>query len=368
MRRSHLAAFTSALVATLVVLARAEAARVKDIADIAGVRDNQLTGLGLVVGLNGTGDSIPFLSQSLSSALKRSGVNVSADQVRTKNAAVVYVTATLPPFTHAGMKIDVTVSSLGDARSLLGATLLRTALEGADGKVYAVAQGALTVGGFSFGGDAASAQRNHPTVGRIPNGALVEREVPMSLLDEGHELTVCLRERSFLTAERLARAITEALPVAAVAEDAGTVRIAVPEDLCERGRLVSLIARLGELEVKPDVEARVVVNERTGTIVAGEGVRVSRVAISHGSLTVTVSETPQVSQPQPLSQGSTTVVPRTNVRVGEQGGALRVLEEGVTVADLAQVLNALGVTPRDLVAIFQALKVAGALHADLVVM
>jgi flagellar P-ring protein precursor FlgI len=346
----------------------AEAARIKDLAEIGGVRENQLSGVGVVVGLAGTGDSSPFLSQVLSNLLKKSGVNVGADQAHGKNAAVVIVTATLPPFARAGTKIDLTASSIGDAKSLVGGTLLRTPLEAADGKVYAVCQGSLAVGGFSFGGDAASAQKNHPTVARIPNGAIVEREVPIPPLGDGGQLAITLREPSFATAERVARAVSEALPVAAVAEDSAVVRVAVPEDMRDRGLIVSLIARIGEIDVIPDVDARVVINERTGTVVAGERVRVSRVAISHGSLSITVGESPQVSQPRSGSQGTTTVVPRTSLSVKEQAGALHVLDEAVTVADLAQALNALGVTPRDLVAIFQALKTAGALQADLVIM
>jgi flagellar P-ring protein precursor FlgI len=347
---------------------RADAARVKDLAEIVGVRENQLSGIGLLAGLNGSGDTAPYLSQAISNLLKRRGINVGADQARAKNAALVLVTATLPPFARAGTKIDVTVSSIGDARSLLGGTLLLTPLEGPDGKVYAVAQGAVLVGGFSFGGAAASTQKNHPTVGRIPNGALIEREVPMAPLGEENRLLVCLREPEFATAERLAHAIREALPVSAVAEDGAAVRVSVPEDIVARGLLVSLIARIGELEIEPDTKARVVINERTGTIVAGEHVRISRVAISHGNLTITVREAPEVSQPAPLSNGETTVVPRTRLRVEEQPGALYVLDAGVTVADLAQALNALGVSGRDLVAIFQALKAAGALKAELVVM
>jgi flagellar P-ring protein precursor FlgI len=225
------------------------------------------------------------------------------------------------------------------------------------------------VGGFSFGGEAASAQRNHPTVGRIPNGGIVEREVPTELLGIDNDITVCLRERSFLTAERLARAITEALPVAAIAEDAATVRIAVPEDLREKGKLVSLIARIGELDVRPDVDARVVVNERTGTIVVGEHVRVSRVEIAHGSLTITISEEKEVTQGGGLVNAPGSIAtPKTNLKVVEKQVFLNPLTESVTVRDLAKALNALGVTPRDLVAIFQALKVAGALQAELVVM
>ncbi|MEZ6185760.1 MAG: flagellar basal body P-ring protein FlgI [Planctomycetota bacterium] len=348
--------------------AAASAANVKDIAEIVGVRENQLMGVGLVVGLNGSGDSSPFMAQALSNALKRLGMNIGADQARAKNAALVYVTATLPPFAQPGSKIDVTVSSVGDAKSLLGGTLLQTPLTGPDGKVYAVAQGPLAVGGFNFGGEGSGAQRNHPTVGRIPAGAIVERLVPMAMLGERDDLTIHLRERSFLTAERLAQKIEESLPLSARAIDGATVKVLVPQDITRSGKLVGLIAKIGELEIEPDVEARIVINERTGTIVAGERVRIARVAISHGNLTITVSENPEVSQPAPFSQGQTTEVPRTQVEVGEERGALHVIEPTVTVSDLARALNALGVSPRDLVAIFQALKAAGALQAELVIL
>lgn len=344
------------------------AEKVKDLTEVVGVRHNSLVGLGLVVGLAGTGDSSPVLAQALANSLKRMGMNIGPDQARAKNAAVVYLTASLPPFARAGSTLDVTVSSLGDAKSLVGGTLLRAPLDGPDAKTYAVAQGAVLVAGLAVAGEAASVQRNHPTVGRIPSGATVEREVPAPLLDEAGVLRLTLRTPSFRTADRLARTINEALALGAVAEDGATVRLSIPEERVRAGELVSLVARIGELEVEPDVEARVVINERTGTIVAGERVRISRVAISHGSLTITVSESPGVSQPGPLSGGRTAVVPRTTLGVTEPAPGLNVLEPGVTVADLARSLNALGVTPRDLVAIFQALKAAGALHAALVIL
>ncbi len=346
-----------------------QAGRVKDLADVQGVRDNQLLGLGIVVGLKGTGDSAPFLSQALANVLKRYGLNVSPQQARSKNAAVVYVTATLPPFARPGAKLDVTCSSAGDASSLTGGTLLRVPLEGADSKVYAVAQGPVSVGGFAFTGDAASEQRNHPTVGRVVNGALVERSVPTSLLAKHGRIVLNLRRRSFLTAQRLASKIGQLVGVRATAVDGGTVHVHVPERARRPNDLVALLAKLGELEVEPDAPARVVINERTGTIVAGQGVRISKVAISHGNLTISVTETPEVSQPAPFSRkGETAVVPRTKLSVTEERPGLAVLEGGITVAGLAQALNSLGVSPRDLIAIFQALKVAGALHAELVVM
>lgn len=346
----------------------AEAARVKDLVEISGVRDNQLVGVGLLVGLNGTGDSGPFLAQALSNAFKRLGLLIDPSQAKAKNAAVVYVTATLPPFARPGAKIDVTISSVGDAKSLFGGTLLRTPLSGADGQVYAIAQGQIAVGGFKFGGKAASAQRNHPTVGRIPSGALVERVSPSAIIGRGGAITLCLRQRSYAVAERIARKVREALPVAAVAEDGATIRIVIPPDYRQPGRLVALVARIGSLEVQTDTLAKVVINERTGTIVAGEHVRLGRVVISHGNLSVSIAEGGKVSQPNPLSDGKTEVVPESRVRIVEDHGPIRLVARTVTVADLARALNALGVSPRDLVAIFQALRVAGALEAELVVM
>lgn len=355
----------------LLLLLLAPAARagekVKDLVEVVGVRENQLVGLGLVVGLDGTGDSSPVLAQTLASALRRLGVNVGADQVKAKNAAVVALTASLPPFARPGTTIDVTASSAGDARSLAGGVLLRAPLEAADGQVYAVAQGSVVVAGLSAAGGSASVQKNHPTVGRLLGGGIVERAVEGPALGDKDELRLALRAPSFQTADRLARAIG-ALSLVAVAEDAATVRVVVPDDARKGGELVGLIARLGELEIEPDVEARVVINERTGTIVAGERVRISRVAISHGSLTITVSEGASVSQPPPLSGGQTAVVPGTAVQVTEAAPGLHVLEPSTTVADLARALDALGVTPRELVAIFQALAAAGALHAKLVVL
>ncbi len=356
------------LLALLLVPAARGGEKVKDLAEVVGVRENQLVGLGLVVGLDGTGDSSPVLAQALASALRRLGVNVGADQVKAKNAAVVALTAALPPFARPGSTIDVTASSAGDARSLAGGVLLRAPLEAADGQVYAVAQGSLVVAGLSAGGAAASVQKNHPTVGRLPGGGIVERAVEAPALGARGELRLTLRTPSFQTADRLAKAITAGATVVAVAEDAATVRVAVPDEVAEGGDLVGLIARLGELELESDVEARVVINERTGTIVAGDRVRISRVAISHGALTITVSEGAAVSQPSPLSPGKTTIVPGTEVQVIEPAPGLHVLDAGVTVADLARALNALGVTPRDLVAIFQALAAAGALHAKLVIL
>jgi len=357
-----------ALVVTLLVPGTSLAARIKDLASIEGVRNNQLVGYGLVVGLNGSGDSAStqFTVQSLVNMMERLGVTVDRTQVKVNNVAAVIVTAVLPPFSRSGSNIDVLVSSVGDASSLVGGTLLMTPLKGPDGNTYAVAQGALVVGSLAFGGKAAKVQTNHPTVGRIPGGALIEREVNFQFGDR-ESLVYRLNEADFTTISRMNEVIGEhfgqgiAKPI-----DGGSIRVSVPAEY--RGRTVEFVAALESLEVNPDQMARVVVNEKTGTIVMGEEVRISTVAVSHGNLSLVISETPQVSQPAPLSQGQTTTVPRTGINVSEDEGELVVLEKGVSIGDVARSLNAIGATPRDLIAIFQAIKAAGALYAELVIL
>ncbi len=346
------------------------ASRIKDIADFEGVRDNMLVGYGLVVGLNGTGDSLRnaiFTRESLTSMLERLGVSTRGAQLNTKNVAAVMVTATLPPFARQGTRIDVTVSALGDAKSLLGGTLLVTPLVGADGEVYAVAQGALAVGGFEASGQAESVTKGVPTVARIPAGAIVEREVAFAL-DDLRELRLSLRNPDFTTARRVARVIDEKLGGAyARVTDPATIVLPVPPDY--RGRTALLLAELEQLRVEPDQPARIVIDESSGIIVIGENVRISRVAVAQGNLTVRVTETPQVSQPQPFSEGQTREVPRTRVEVSEQPGRrMAILEPGVTLEDLVNGLNALGVGPRDMIAIIQAIRQAGALQAEIEVM
>lgn len=348
----------------------AAATRIKDIAAFEGVRDNQLIGYGLVVGLNGTGDSdqTKFPVQSLVNVLERMGITISRSEITVKNVAAVMVTATLPPFVKQGAKIDVLVSSMGDAKSLAGGTLLMTPLKGADAHVYAVAQGPVLTNSFSFGGAAATAQKNHPTAGRVPEGALVERELS-NVLAGRTTLRLNLHQPDFTTSSRVAAAINGKFNYGvAASSDAGSVEITIPESY--HGRTVDFIASLENLDVRTDTTARVVMNERTGTIVMGENVRISTVAVSHGNLTLYIRETPQVSQPQPLSEtGETVVVPRTDMSVKEeQGGGLALLREGANIGDVVKALNAIGVTPRDLIGIMQALKTAGALKADLVVM
>jgi len=346
----------------------ARGARIKDIAKLEGVRSNQLIGYGLVVGLNGTGDSAgtEFTIQSLVNMMERLGISVDRTKVKVDNVAAVLVTAELPPFAKPGNTIDVLVSSIGDADNLSGGSLLMTPLKGPDGKVYAVAQGPVTIGALAFGGKAASVQKNHPTVGRIPNGALVEREVPFSL-DADKKVVYQLNQADFTTVSRITNVINSYFTqTIASAVDSGSLLVRVPEQY--QGKTIDFIATLETLEVMPDTTARIVVNEKTGTIVMGSDVRLSTVAVSHANLSLVISEDAQVSQPNPLAEGDTVVVPETNIEVVEEKGNLTVLEMGVSIGDVAAALNAIGASPRDLIAIFQAIKAAGALHAELVVL
>jgi flagellar P-ring protein FlgI len=343
--------------------------RIKDLASVEGVRQNQLIGYGLVVGLNGTGDTlnnIPFTKQSLQAMLERLGVNIRGAQIRTGNVAAVMVTANLPAFGTQGTRIDVTVSALGDSKSLQGGTLLVTPLLGADGNVYAVAQGSLAIGGFEAQGDAAKITRGVPTVGRISNGAIIEREIEFALNRLGR-LRLALRNPDFTTAKRIAAAINDFIG-AATAEplDPSTVQLAVPQRF--QGNVIALLTEIEQLQIEPDLAAKIVIDERSGIIVMGRDVRVSTVAVAQGNLTVTISETPQVSQPNPLSRGQTVVVPRTSVGVKEDGKKLALVRDGVSLQQLVDGLNALGIGPRDLISILQAIKAAGAIQADIEVM
>jgi flagellar P-ring protein FlgI len=344
--------------------------RVKDLASIEGVRQNQLVGYGIVVGLNGTGDTlnnIPFTKQSLQAMLERLGVNTRGATMRTQNLAAVMVTANLPPFAAQGTRIDVTVSSLGDAKSLQGGTLLVTPLLGADGEVYALAQGSVAIAGFSAEGDAAKITRGVPTNGRISNGANIEREIAFKLND-ARSLRLSLRNPDFTTSKRIAAAINDFMGAdTAEPTDPATVTIQIPARY--NGNMIRLITEVEQLKVEPDQTARVVVDERSGIIVMGRDVRVSTVAIAQGNLTVTITEQPQVSQPAPLSNGRTTVVPRTGLKVDTgDGNKLALVKEGVSLRELVDGLNALGVGPRDLISILQAIKTAGALQADIELM
>lgn len=347
--------------------AAANSARLKDILDVEGVRDNMLVGYGLVVGLNGTGDSLnnsPFTEQSLIGMLERMGVNTRGKNLRTKNVAAVMVTATLPPYAAQGTRIDATVSAMGDAKNLLGGTLLVTPLMGADGEVYSVAQGPIAVSGFSAQGQGASVTRGVPTSGRISSGAIVEREIEFALA-ELPVLRLSLRNPDFTTAQRVATVInTQLRRNAARAADPASVLLTVPET--RRGDIVGLVTEIEQLRIVPDQIARVVVDEKSGVIVMGENVRISTVAIAQGSLTIRVTETPQVSQPGPFSEGETVVVPRTDIQIDDSPDKrLTVMSGGVTLQELVQSLNALGVGPRDMISILQAIKAAGALQAEI---
>jgi flagellar P-ring protein precursor FlgI len=345
------------------------AARLKDLMEVEGVRGNYLVGYGVVVGLKGTGDGdqTKFTVQSVVNMLEKFGVRVPKEQVKLKNAAAVMVTAYLPPNVKLGQRIDVQVSAIGDAKSLQGGTLLITPLIGPDGQVYAVAQGPVSIGGFAAGGAGAQVAVNHPTVGRVPNGAIVEREVPAGDLNSLDRITLSLRTEDFTTAQRVAEALNQYLRGNyAKAVDMKTIELEVPKTY--RGRVVPLLAEIGNLEVRPDIPARVVIDERTGTVVIGENVRISKVAMAHGNLSVEVRETPQVVQPFPFGQGETAVVPRTEVKAKEEKARIVVLEEGATLGELVRALNAVGATARELIAMLQAIKEAGALHAELVIM
>lgn len=341
--------------------------RIKDIADVEGVRENQLVGYGLVVGLNGTGDKLDnavFTRESLVGMLERLGVNT-RDQItklETKNIAAVMVTAELPPFVRSGSRIDVSVAALGDATNLTGGTLLVTPLLAADGEVYAVAQGALATGAISARGAASSVTRGVPTAGRIANGATVEREVAYRL-DKADALRLGLRNPDLTTARRIAAVINHAVGGIARATDPRTVAL----DLSGRDPIDTLAA-IEDLRVEPDTPAVVVIEEASGTIVMGANVRISTVAIAQGNLTIRVTETPLVSQPGPFSNGTTTTVPRTQIQVDDQHDKkLGILQGSVTLRDLVASLNALGIGPRDMISILQSIKAAGALQADLVV-
>lgn len=353
----------------IAVSSPAHAARLKDLADIEGVRGNQLYGFGLVIGLAGTGDSqqIDFTTKSMSNMLEKMGIRSDSTKIRVKNVASVMVTATLPPFIRPGSRIDITLSSIGDSKSLQGGVLVFTPLRGADGNVYGIAQGPVVVGGFSVGSGGDTAQKNHPTVGTIANGASIERSIPFDLF-QSHRVRIVLKQPDFTTMTYVVRRINDHFgrPLA-VAVDSASVEVAIADDLARDP--VGLLARIEQLEVTPDVEAKVVVNERTGTIIMGENVSLSTVALAHGNLSIAIRSETQVSQPQALAeQGETQTITNTDVQVGEEERALTVIKGKVTLGEVVAALNSLGATPRDLISIFQALKRAGALQAELVIM
>ena len=378
LKASALAVVTAAMFSALSLGAAAPAdaaarglTRIKDIVEFEGVRDNMLIGYGLVVGLNGTGDSLnnsPFTEQSIIGMLDRLGVNVRDNKLNTKNIAAVMVTATLPPFTNQGARIDISISAMGDAKSLQGGTLLVTPLLGADGQVYAVAQGPVSINGFSASGDAASVTQNIPTAGRIAAGAIIERELPFDMQTQ-NKTRLALRNPDFTTARRIAAAINSHLKFpAATAQNPASVEVKLPPGYS--AGIVNLLTDIEQLRIAPDHVARVVIDERSGVIVMGKDVRISTVALAQGNLTIRVTETPQVSQPNPFSEnGDTVVVPRTDISIEEDGDKkVAVMQEGVSLEELVTGLNALGVSPRDIITILQAIKAAGALQAEIEVM
>jgi flagellar P-ring protein precursor FlgI len=368
-------------------------ARLKDISAFIGIRSNQLVGYGLVVGLNGTGDgsNTEFTIRAIVNMLDRMGIHINNErisQIKLKNVAAVMVTAHLPPFARNGSRLDVHVSSMGDATSLMGGTLLLTPLKGADQQIYAVAQGPLVIGGFAVSGASGSGvQKNHPTVGLISKGAIVEKEIPLSL-DGKEELDLTLFQPDFTTAENVKEAVNRFMGGSySKSVDSGTIKISIPPAF--RDRVAECIASLEKLEVVPDTIAKVILNERTGTVVMGENVRISTVAVAHGNLSIQIKEQLNVSQPQPFAPappagaqpkavppregtgaivapgGATVVTPESNIAVKEEGGALIMVPSAVSLGEMVRALNAIGATPRDLMSILQSIKAAGALQADL---
>jgi len=373
------------LLISVIVPSAGYSARIKDITSIKGIRQNQLLGYGLIIGLNGTGDKsgTKFTIQGLVNMLEHMGVHVDPDEVKVKNVAAVVVSAKLPPFARVGKKIDVTLSSIGDAKSLQGGTLLLTPLKGVDGKVYALAQGPVSIGGYSAGGAAGGGvTKNHPTVGKISGGANIEKEIPLSIMSK-NEMTIMLNNPDFNTADRAAKAINLRIGEN-VAEpiDPGTLKFRIPEKF--KNSVVNLIAQIGEIQVEPDSIAKVIVNEKTGTVVVGENVRIQKVAVAHGNLSINIKENKNVSQPQPFAPsgggvapqqmkdgtvvapgGSTVVTSESQVAVAEENSRLLLIPKGRTIGELVNALNAIGVTPRDLITILQAIKAAGALQGEL---
>ena len=358
-----------ALIATAIATCAQAQVRLKDLADFDGVRGNDLVGYGLVIGLDGSGDGIrnaPFTEDIMTSILERLGVNVSGEQIRPRNVAAVIVTASLPPFARAGSRIDVTVSAIGDAGSLHGGTLVMTPLNGADGQIYAVAQGAVLAGGVAARGEAAQVVQGVPTSGSIPNGARVEREVEFDL-NALQNVRLALREPDFTTAMRIEQAINGHFGRAVARMlDAGTVVLNVPGT--QEASVAHALGRIENITVAPGARARVVVDQRSGTIVMGDGVRISPVAVAQGGLTLRVEETPIAVQPNPFAPGETVVVPRTQAEIEARPGVgLAEVRGGTSLAEVVAGLNALGVGPRDMIDILNTIHAAGALHADLVV-
>lgn len=367
-RHLNLVLFLLGVLGVVMTPAEAKADHLRDLVDASGARENQLVGYGLITGLNGTGDdtSVPFTSQSVLSMLRRLGVQVDSNQIRLRNVAAVIVTANIPPFSKSGTKLDVTVSSIGNAKSLTGGQLVQTMLKGADQKTYAVAQGALVLGGYEAKGSSGSSQKaGTTTAGRIPEGAIIEREIPAQIVDNG-ALKLELRIPGFTVASRIAEAVNIKFPGTATPIDGGAVRVAIPKGF--ENKTVDLMAQLEDIEVTPVRRARVVINERTGTIVAGGDVRLSPAAVVHGNLTITVKEAPIASQPQAaFGTGDTKVLQRSDVKVEDGKKDVTYMKAAPTLADVASALGSLGLSPRELAGVLQALRAANALEAELVV-
>jgi len=340
------------------------AVRIKELGYLNGVRNNQLIGYGLLVGLNGTGDksNTIFTNQSLANMLDSLGVKVDPRTTKVDNIAAVMITANLPPFAKIGNKIDAVVSSLGDAKSIEGGVLMLSQLRGADGEIYAIAQGSVTVGGYLASGQGATIQKNHPTVGRIVNGVSIEREISYENV-RADSMMISLKDPDFTTARRIAERINEVFRGAAFAKDGGTIDITLPADM--KNNPVKFISMVESIDVKPDILAKIVVDEKTGTVVIGENVRISTVAISHGNLSIQIKEDEKVSQPLPFGRGETVVTPETAMKVEEERGRFYLMEGGITIKELVKALNAVGVSTRDVITILQTIKASGALHAEL---
>lgn len=368
-RKGLAAALCAALCLMPTAHAYAAPARIKDIVQVEGIRENQLVGYGLVVGLDGTGDSLnnsPFTRQSLQSMLERLGVNTAGENVRTANVAAVMVTASLPPFAAQGSRMDVSVAALGDSDSLQGGTLLVTPLLGADGEVYAIAQGPVAINGFKAQGDAASIVSGVPTTGRISSGALIEREIGFELASQ-HTLRLSLRNPDLTTSRRIAMAVNDFIGApTAVPEDPATVRLTLPHGF--NGNIVDLLTDIEQLIVQTDQSAKIVIDENSGIIVMGKDVRVSAVAVAQSNLTVSIAENPEVVQPAPFSNGVTAVEPNTELNVTQTDTALQMINQTVSLQELVDGLNALGISPRDLISILQAVKATGALQAEIEVL
>lgn len=362
---NHLRTITAICLLAFTGQVFASGSRIKDLTLIAGARDNQLVGYGIVTGLAGDGDKNPvYTIQSVANMLQRFGINIPAAALSSKNVAAVMITADIPAFVKNGTRLDVTISAMGDAKTLQGGVLLQTPLMGADGKVYAVAQGTVAVGGFIGGNGGGSVQKNHPTVAQISGGALVEREIPTEIV-RNNFVELLLREPDFTSAARLATAVNGVFTNCAEAVDSTSIRVRVPDG--HEKSPVQFISLVESIEVQPDMPARIIVNERTGTIVATAQIRIAPCAVSHGELTISIANTDEVSQPNPLSQtGTTEKTTRTDTNLTEKKARFVVMHDMPTIEKVAAGLNAIGVTPRDMMAIFQAMKQAGALQADLI--